>query len=277
MAELVHVGTADLPHGTGWDRYFRKLGYIETSVLVRNHARPSVLAKWRAAAPRAGAFGLVAPSLTANPLGVERGVDALLEASRTLEASAILLRTPPTFSPSQTNRDLLRRFFAEVLPAEAAGGAARVWQPDGLWDTRTAVKLAAEMGIVFGCDPSLRDQTREPPDFYGTLEIEDIYFRVSGLGRGARTLSAAFREELAELTTAYGRAWVVFATVDAIADAIRFRGEVAPLIGARADAGMPAGDAAAGDEADLDADDDLDDEDADLDEDDDGADDDSDE
>jgi len=217
MAELVHVGTADLPHGTGWDRYFRKLSFLETSVLTRTPPRPSVLAKWREAAPSPGSFALVATSLAAD--------DAFLAAARAIEAGVLLFRTPPSFTPSATNRDALHRFFSETLPA---GEFVRAWQPDGLWDTRTAVKLASELGVVFGCDPLVRDQTREPPDFYATFDIPDVYFRVTGLGRGSRVLSGSQLDELVELTEAYERVWAVFATVDSMADAVRFRNAVGP-------------------------------------------------
>ena len=223
MAAIVHVGCADLPHGTGWDRYFSKLGFVETSILSRGSARPSVLARWRAAAPGPGAFALVAPEITSNPPGVARGVDELAAAARALEAGAIVFRTPPSFTPSAGNRDLLRRLFSEVVTDELAGSAVRVWQPDGLWDTRTAVKLASEMGVVFGCDPLMRDQTRDPPDFFATLDVPDVYFRVTGLGRGGRRLASSQVDELVELIEPYTRAWVVFATVDSFADATRFQ------------------------------------------------------
>jgi uncharacterized protein YecE (DUF72 family) len=223
MAEQLLVGCADLPHGIGWERYFARLSFVETSVLTRNPARPSVLARWRAAAPGPGCFALVAPEITTDPVGILRGLPAYLEAARALEAGVLLVRTSPAFTPSATHRDVLRRLFGEVLTAEAAGGAVRVWLPEGLWDTRTAVTLAREVGVGFGCDPSLRDQTREPPDFYATLEIPDVYFRVTGLGRGTRTLPSSTLDELAETVAAYPRAWVVFATVDAMADATRFQ------------------------------------------------------
>lgn len=228
MAEIVHVGCADLPHGVGWDRYFSKLGFVETTVLTRNNARPAVLAKWRAAAPGPGAFGVVAPEITSNPVGVARGIDQVVTALGALEAGALVFRTPPSFTPSSGNRELLRRLFSEVVPAEITGTAARVWQPDGLWDTRTAVKLAAELGVVFGCDPLVRDQTRDPPDFFATLDVPDVYFRVTGLGRGGRRLASSQVDELAEITGAYERAWVVFATVDSLSDATRFQRMTAP-------------------------------------------------
>ncbi len=231
MPEVIHVGCVDLPHGVGWDRYFSKLSFVETSVLSRGPARPSVLTKWRAAAPGPGAFGLVAPPITERPVALTGGVEPLATAARSLDASAVVFRTPPSFSPSASNRELLREFFADVVPAESFGSAVRVWQPDGLWDVRTALKVATDLGVVLGCDPLVRDQTSDPPDLYASLEVADIYFRVSGLGRGGRRLAAAQVDELTEITSVYERAWVVFATVDSFSDAARFQRTIAETIG----------------------------------------------
>ena len=210
-SESPHVGTADLPAGVGWERYFAKLAFIEISALAHKPARPSVLAKWRAAAPAPGSFAVVAPPIDA-PIG------PFLTAAALLEPSVLVFRTPASFSPSAHNRDRLRGFFAEMPQTTAT----RVWQPDGLWDTRTAVKLATEMGVVFGADPLVRDPTREPPDFFATLEVPEVYFRVSGMGRGARKLASSQLDELAAIVEAYERAWVVFATLDPLGDATRF-------------------------------------------------------
>ena len=195
----------------GWERYFQKLSFIEISILASKPARPSVLSKWRAAAPGPAAFSVVAPPIT-------QPVAPFLAAAAILEPATLVFRTPASFSPSAANRDALRRFFGE-LPSD---GPTRVWQPDGLWDTRTAVKLAGELDVVLAVDPSVRDQTREPPDFYATLETNALYLRVTGLGRGARKLATSQLEELADTAEAYERTWVVFATTDPLGDARRY-------------------------------------------------------
>ncbi len=223
---MVHVGCVDLPHGIGWDRYFGRLSFLETSALTRGPLRTSVMNKWRAAAPGPGSFGLVAPPIQEQPLGLPRGVEALGEAVRGLDASAVVFRTPPMFSPSSGNRDLLRRFFAEVAPAEKLSGATRVWQPDGLWELPTALKLSKELGVVLGADPFAKDPTQDPPDLYATLGVPEVYFRVTGLGHGGRKLSSSQMEELAATVEVYERVWVVFATVDSFTDAGRFQGLV---------------------------------------------------
>ncbi len=228
MAEGVHVGCADLPHGVPWTRYFARLSFVEASALQRGPVRAAVLSKWRAAARGPGAFSVVAPpdvTHGASPLGsspaVIAGVEALATAAATLQASAVVFRTPASFSPSAHNRETMRRFFAETAPAERFAGAARVWQPDGLWEVRTAVELARELDLVPGVDPLVRDQTRDPPDLYATLEVPAVYFRVSGIGTGRRTLRSAQLEEIAELAAPYESVWMVFATVDPMADALR--------------------------------------------------------
>src|SRR5262249_38259133 len=149
--------------------------------------------------------------IVASPIGVERGVDAMVAAASTLEAAVVVFRTPPSFTPSQANRDLLRRFFSEVDM-----GGERVWHPDGLWDTRTAAKAATELGVTLGVDPLVRDQTRDPPDLYATLEVPQLYLRVSGLGRGARKLATSQLDEIEMVAEAYERTWVVFGTLDAL-------------------------------------------------------------
>lgn len=214
----VQVGCVDLPHGIGWDRYFGRLSFLETSALTRGPLRQAVMNKWRAAAPNTGSFGVVAPAIDE----VTRTVAPLAQAAKSLAASAVIFRTPPMFSPSASNRDLLRKFFAETAPAEAFGGASRVWQPDGLWELPTAIKLAGELGVVLGADPLALDPTQDPPDLYATLEVTEMYFRVSGLGHGGRKLSTSQMETVALAATSYERAWVVFATVDSFTDAGRF-------------------------------------------------------
>jgi hypothetical protein len=61
-------------------------------------------------------------------------------------------------------------------------GAERVWVPDGLWDLRTAIKLANELGILCSFDPLIREPGHPPEVFYD-LGVRALYLRVAGLGR----------------------------------------------------------------------------------------------
>ena len=272
MAKHVIVGCAGLPRGLGWPRYFQRLPYLELGALLAGPVRSTVLRRWRTTAPRAGAFGVVAPALithTPGPRGfgprgwpvppgrpfdvggfkaspeVAAAHAAHLNALELLDAAAAVYRTPPDFSPSAANREAMRRFFSEVMTAEVAGERLRVWHPSGLWEPPAAHAFARELGIVCALDPLGADPTNEHAAWWAELEGDDAYFTITGLGRGRRTPPDRL-EELAEITTRFHRAWVVFATSEPFPDAIRF----STLVGGGGDRSL--GDA----DVDEDADDD---------------------
>lgn len=248
MAKHVIVGCAGLPRGLGWPRYFQRLPYLELGALLAGPVRSTVLRRWRAAAPSTRAFGVVAPALithTPGPRGygprgwpvpagrahevgsfragpeISAAVTAHLHALELLDAAAAIYRTPPDFSPSSANRDAMRRFFTEVMPASVAGDRVRVWQPSGLWEPPAALAFARELGILCALDPLGADPTNEHAHLWAELSGDDAYFVINGLARGRRTPPDRL-EELAEIATRFQRAWVVFATSEPLPDAIRF-------------------------------------------------------
>lgn len=249
MAKHVIVGCAGLPAGVGWPRYFQRLPYLEVNQLHIGPVRPSVLKRWRQSVSRARAFGVVAPAIITHepgprgwgprgwPVPAERraeigrfrpgperdhGVAALVEAVRTLDAAVAIFRTGPEFSPSAANRDHVRRFFAEAVPAELLGDCVRVWHPSGLWDPPVAHAFAKEIGVVCAHDPLAADPTGEFAPFFAELTGDDAYLVVSGLGRARRHLTNDQLEQVAEMASRHQRAWVVFATNAPFPDAIRF-------------------------------------------------------
>lgn len=248
MAKHVIVGCAGLPRGLGWPRYFQRLPYLELGALLAGPVRSTVLRRWRAAAPSTRAFGVVAPALithTPGPRGyglrgwpvpagrahevggfragpeVALAVTAHLHALELLDAAAAIYRTPPDFSPSAANREVMRRFFTEVMPPAVAGDRVRVWQPSGLWEPPAALAFARELGILCALDPLGADPTHEHAHLWAELAGDDAYFVISGLTRGRRTPPDRL-EELAEIASRFQRAWVVFATSEPLPDAIRF-------------------------------------------------------
>lgn len=256
MAKHVIVGCAGLPTGVGWPRYFQRLPYLELNALHIGPVRPAVVKRWRQSVTRARAFGVVAPAIITHepgpkgfgprgwPIPAERraeigrfrpgeirdhGVAALRDACATLDAAVAVFRTGPEFTPSAANRELMRRFFAEVVPADALGDCLRVWHPTGLWDPPAAHAFAAELGIVCAHDPLVADPTGTFAPFFASLEGEDAYLVVSGLGRARRHLSGEQLEELALIAQRHQRAWVVMATNQPFADAIRFGRTAATL------------------------------------------------
>lgn len=255
MAKHVIVGCAGLPHGVGWPRYFLRLPYLETGALLHGPVRPSVLRRWRESARHQRAFGVVAPAIITHtpprkgygPRGwvvpperfaeagsfrdsalVEHGVAEMLVAIEALDAGVAVFRTPPEFSPSQANRDAMRRFFGERATSERLGGRARVWVPSGLWDPPAAHAFAKELGVLCGLDPLGADPEMRFAAFWAELAGDDAYLVISGLGRSRRRTSNDDLELVAEIAARHDRAWVVFATVDPFPDAIRF----AKLVGA---------------------------------------------
>jgi uncharacterized protein YecE (DUF72 family) len=259
-----YIGCAGLPPRSARPRYFNKLSFLESDVLTSNPAKPSVLKKWRAESPNA-AFSLIAAAAAGPEAGVtpqsRHAVKDLALAVEALGANAVVFRTAPGFTPSATNRERLRAFFAEVATPEALGGAARVWEPQGLWQPQTAVKLAGENGLVYAGDPLTGDPLNElPPTFWAELPGNAAYFRLSGLGRGQRRIPELELEALAEIASIYDRLWVVFPALDGYTDAVRFRALLGELP-------APSADDEDLDEEDLDDEGDADDDAADSDED----------
>lgn len=248
MAKHVIVGCAGLPTGVAWTRYFQRLPYLEVNTLHVGPVRPSVLKRWRQSVSRTAAFGVVAPAIITHepgprgfgprgwPVPAERraelgrfrpgperdhGVAALREAVQLLDAAVAIFRTGPELTPSAANRDLMRRFFAEVMPASALGDCVRVWHPAGLWDAPLAHAFAQELGVVCAHDPIASDPTGELAAFYAGLSGDDAYLIASGLGRARRHLTGDQLEQIAEMADRHQRAWVVMATNEPFADAIR--------------------------------------------------------
>jgi hypothetical protein len=216
----VGIGTVDLPDRMDRGRYFRQLSYLELSAWFAGPLKPSAVTKWAEVAPK-GSLGLVAPWVLTqrkppNPTkswvhdatvgdfrdsGPGRvALAALVGAVQAVSARCVVFRSPPLFAASAANRDTLRRFFGEIATTELLG-VPRVWIPDGLWEPKTAVKFATEIGVTCSVDPLVRDPAGSP-DLFFELEAESLYFRVEALGR-AGTLRTEKQEELAALLEHY--------------------------------------------------------------------------
>ncbi len=215
----VRIGTVDIPERIERSRYFHELPYLELSALFAGPLAAGPLAKWKAAP--AQSLGLVAPWVLTQrkPPKAERlwqhdatvgdfrdsppGREALAAfhgAVTDLTASLAVFKSPPLFAPSTANREQLRRFFTEIA-TEAAVGTARVWVPDGLWEPRSAVAFAAELGVTCSIDPLVHDPNA-PAEVYEDLEAPALYFRISGLGRSGPIRSEKL-EDLAGLVEHY--------------------------------------------------------------------------
>jgi uncharacterized protein YecE (DUF72 family) len=213
------IGTVDLPERVDRERYARELSYLELSLLFAGPVKPSVLAKWKP--EPSGSVGLVAPWVMThgkppkaskvwahdNTVGEFRDSAparaALVElraAVETLSAACVVFRSPPLFAASAKNRETLQRFFGELATEEAIG-TQRVWVPDGLWDVRTAITFATELGVTCAFDPLVRDPG-QPPEIYYDLDVSALYLRISGLGRTG-PIRTERQEDLAMLIESY--------------------------------------------------------------------------
>jgi uncharacterized protein YecE (DUF72 family) len=248
-AAMTVVGCADLPPGLRRKRFFEVLDYLENEGTRFRLPAARVLQRWRDEAGPRGRLGLVAPQvitdkpgtrgyarggeeLTAKELAqagafgatpvVERAVKTLIEACSALPADTVIFRSPPDFAPSAANRDAMRRFFAELAPAERFGDTVRVWEPQGLWEPEVAARLAGELGLVYAWDPLSNDPLAT------NLEADQLpeasgYFRITGLGVGKPRFDDYSLEPVLELASECERAWIVFAHAHKYPDAIRCR------------------------------------------------------
>lgn len=211
----MRIGTVDIPTRVERDRYFRELSYVELSVLFAGPQKAAMLAKLTESAP-AGAVGLAAPFVlthrkapVSNKLwphdasvgdfrDSELGRAALVElreAVKAVAASCVVFRSPDSFSPSAANREQLKRFFSEIATDM---GTDRVWLPGGLWEARSASKLAMEIGVTLAFDPLVRDPN-SPPEIHYDLEATALYFRIERPG----SISTERMEDLAALIEHY--------------------------------------------------------------------------
>jgi uncharacterized protein YecE (DUF72 family) len=233
------IGTVDVPQRIDRERYFHALSFVELSTAFAGPPKPSALTKWAALAPP-GTIGLQAPfvfthrtppstsaplwphdagtgDFRISPLAGE-SVSRFLDIATQLRARSIVFRSPEMFSPSAANRDSLRRFFSEVVPAEL-GPFERVWLPGGLWEVRTAVTLAKELDVTPAFDPTVR-APQEPPEVYFDLDAPALYFRIENAGR-AGPMRQELIEEIADLAESYAdrELTIAFASAERWADA----------------------------------------------------------
>jgi hypothetical protein len=173
--------------------------------------------RWVEESP-AGSLGLVLPKAVCALRPGKAFDDALagFAASMAPAVGAVILATPPAFSPSAFNREALKRFVGETLAVP--DGVAKVWRPSGLWDLATALKTAADAGAVLSWDP-FADPT-VPPETYEAVAAEAMYWRPAGLGRKG-PLSPDHLDRLAALSETSPTAWIVLATAEAWKDAKR--------------------------------------------------------
>ena len=150
--------------------YWNEFQTFELSERVLETVKQKTLRKWRDAAP---------PTTTFVPIfGGKAVVSGLAESGEaswarlaslceTLESQTVLLRTPSTFRPSESNRQALKAFMAH-RPASIQCA----WWAEGLWesDPESTDALCSETGLLRVVDPLGLDDDDELPRM-GLLHI----------------------------------------------------------------------------------------------------------
>ena len=211
----------------GWQNargtWSKGVGAVELTQMGHAVPKPGVLARWRAEAPQAFDFIPTVPSaLTAPESGgpltgafwpIQPALDLwerVRSAAETLEATAVLVATPPSFTPTGPNRTALSAFFERC-------GRDRlrvVWKPSGLWTVEDVAVVSVDLDLETCIDPlvQLPDQLSER---------KWIYCRVDSLGLGNRPLDQDDVRLLGEICGGAAEGYCVLHTADALRDARR--------------------------------------------------------
>lgn len=226
------VGLVDIPTGTNWEAVLAAVDHVEVSGTFLAPPKSAAQTKWMAVpqsvvlqapwvlthrtAPKNSRWtaddgsGEFRDSPAARAAAADIG--KLAQAS---SAFAVVFVSPALWAPSAHNRELLRRFFAEVAPESLFGNVRRVWVPGGLWDPMSAVSLGEQCEVGTAVDPLALDHQRVSETF-SALPTAHAVFRPTG---AVRALSRDRLEEIALHAGAYAQCTITFATGERLRDA----------------------------------------------------------
>lgn len=165
----IYFGCDEIPRH--WEQYYSLCNAIELDLhQLDNIPRKDTLNRWRVESPRGFAFILRVDQRVEAELvrlagaGAETlsdelrdGLEVTTRRAQALAARALSVRTPLSFSPGQTERDLMEQ-FAEALGDEF--DRPIIWETNGPWDTEFTREWAAERGLTYAYDPflAMRDE-----------------------------------------------------------------------------------------------------------------------
>lgn len=219
----IQIGTVDFPAAK--QRVFRDADIVEISNAREIPPKRQTATKWREAAPARFAYSVQMPRflfdspVEGTPLpgdlreyGAFRVSEENLnlwnraaQFAEALGASALVLLTPPEFTPTRSHVTAFTRFIETV----SKENFRIVWEPRGPWEHARAARLARDNKLVLSIDP-LRDSPVE-----GDLG----YFRLGPFASFGTRLGIYDLERLSEAVEMYSKAICVFATANALDDA----------------------------------------------------------
>ena len=189
---LLRIGKSSLEGS--FARYAQRFDLLELRAEPGTLPRTSHLHGWRETAPDGFVFSVMLPTAVASlepGQGFDDALDYALQVVQVLQARWIVLKTPPSATPS---RRTVRRLTAVVdrLPRDDCRIA---WESRGLWESEQEARICSELGLTL-----VRDLRRhEAPG--GSC----VYTRLPALGSASRftvdaaELVAQRAEELEEL------------------------------------------------------------------------------
>lgn len=146
-----------------------RLGLVELEESFESSIKPDTLAGWRDELTHPvrwivrGHRDITFPRPGRSDLGHFRDTEQVRDAwartvqiTRTLDTAAVLLRTPPSFTPTQEHRSAMAAFLERGKAS--LGDTTIVWEPRGIWDEEEVLELCLEHNLVAACDP-----LRSPP------------------------------------------------------------------------------------------------------------------
>jgi uncharacterized protein YecE (DUF72 family) len=135
--------------------------------------KASKLAQWREQVPPSFAFSVILPkAVAAFEPGSLDALESALEAARVLQASTLVLVSPPSIRPTKKNRERIGE-LASRLPRDAHTLA---WQASGMWEIEDVMATAALHQLNPIVDASMSPL---PP---GPM----VYTRIRALGHAAQ-------------------------------------------------------------------------------------------
>lgn len=220
-------------------KYYRELPLVEINSTFYNYPKQSILLKWRREAPENFEFTVkahqdISHTHRFNPNNeCIKALNLMVEICKTLNSKILLIQTPASFKPEESNLKKVKEFFGKI------GKHKIFW----VWETRgdewfkpetkkTLKKIFDEYGIIHCTDPFISQPARVG---------EIAYFRLHGLGKRLYYYQYSDDElkKLLETVKKFNKkreVYVLFNNLTMFTDALRFKslvekGELPSLTG----------------------------------------------
>ena len=131
-----------------------------------------------------------------------------LECARVLNARAVLLQCPRSFTPTDDNVSRMRTFVGTVERPEGL----LLWEPRGAWPSSLVAYLCADLGLVHVVDP-MQGETMTP---------EHTYYRLHGTTGMRHVHTDGELRKVRDLVRGRPSPYVMFNNLGRAADASRF-------------------------------------------------------